>query len=341
MNAHLPRAQARYLARLCDVLAADGVDVDALLHRAGLPAGRFDDGQPGVPAGEIEAFVTAYRRLTGRTDLGVRQGQLIKMNAHELMGYGMISCRCLDEMLRFVSRHYHLMTETFHLRHLRTADGAETLYTPALAMPLEALRFHLEALAVAHQNQVQLIHGRVSYDIHLSMPPPPHMHLYREMSPVRFHFDERALPGVRVAMPRELLERPMPLHDPRTLRQVEDSLPRAPRRLPDAGGWGEFVRMLLREAGSAPLSLPQLARHVGVSARHVQRHLKDERLKYRDLVRQARIELACRLLQLPGVTVSQAAARTGFSDAASFGRAFKREAQRSPGQYRRLRGLPG
>lgn len=335
----MPRAPVRYFASLCDALAADGFAAGALMRGAGLPAARFDDGQPGLLVAEIEAFVTACRRLTGRTDLGWRMGRLIKMTSHELMGYGMISCRNLDEMLRFVSKHYHLMTETFHLRHLRTADGAETLYTPALALPAETLRFHLESVAVAHQHQVQLIHGDAAYDIHLSMPKPPHLQRYRELGPVRFHFNERALPGVRVITPRELLQRPMPLHDARTLRQVEESLPRAPRRLPEAGGWGEFVRMLLRDAGSVPPSLPQLARHVGVSARHIQRCLKDEAVQYRDLSRQARIDLACQLLQVPGATVSQVAARTGFSDAASFGRAFKRVAQVSPGQYRQQRGL--
>ena len=112
-------------------------------------------------------------------------------------------------------------------------------------------------------------------------------------------------------------------------------------------------------ASDVPRLLQALRSQDPAARVEAERQLEDRHLEHQGLVREPSaaaapylIDLladthapdrlvACRLLQLPGVTVSQAAARTGFSDAASFGRAFKREAQRSPGQYRRLRGLPG
>lgn len=340
MNAPAKRISVRYFASLRDALLERGMDLEPLFRMAGLPPTRFEADADGLLPLEVESFIAAYRRLTGRTDLGFDLGLLIKMTSHDLLGYGMLSCRNFEELLGLVSRHYHLMTEAFKLRYVRSGAVGEAVYTPAIAMPLEMMRFHIEAVAVSHQNQMQMMFGPVDYDIHMGMAPPPHAARYLALSPVRFHFDERALPGVRVVMPRELLQRPLPLHDARTVRQIEQRLERQAPRMPDGDkGWGDYITMLLREAEGAQITLETLAQRTRVSARTIDRHLKKENLQFRDLVQQVRFEQARAWLRQPGATVAQVALRSGFSDAANFGRAFKRAMGVSPGEYQR--GEPG
>lgn len=332
------RVPARYFVMLRDHLQAQGVDTAKLLQMAGIPVDRFDERESTLTPAEVEAFFTSARRLTGRTDLGFEMGSLIKMTSHDLLGYGMLSCGTIDQMLQLVARHYHLMTETFTFRYQRTAQGAEVLYTPALPMPLEILRLYYELLALAHVNQIQLMLGKdhPPYDIYLSMPEPAHIKRYAALAKVRAHFGETSLPGVRVLMGRDLLDMPCPLANPRIAHEVDERCSALGQRPPSSDtGWGDYVRMMLRESEGSTLTLEELARRIKVSARTIDRHLKKEALNFRDLSQQVRFERARELLSVESNTVVQVALRLGFSDAANFSRAFRREVGVSPSEFQR------
>jgi AraC-like DNA-binding protein len=336
------RVPVRYFALLRDALQADGVDTAQLLRTAGIEAARFEQREGTLLPSEVESFIATAKHLTGRSDLGFEMGRLIKMTSHDLLGLGMLSCRNLDEVLRLVARHYHLMTEVFTFRYRRSPGFGETVYTPAMAMELETLRFWCEALAVAHHTQLQLMLGdRLgTYAIYLSIPEPPHLTRYGAMRPAIIHFDESALPGVRVVMSAEQLDVPLPLADPRGLQQIDERCEALGQRSATRDGeWGSYVTMMLREARGELVTLEDLARQINVSARTVDRHLKKEHLQFRDLAQQVRFERACELLIAPGATVAHVALALGFSDAANFRRAFRRVRGMSPSEYQQ-RAMP-
>lgn len=341
MSTPAPRVAARYFVLLADLLREQGADVDAILRAAGLDARRLGPSDAWLQPDEVERLITAARAATGRTDLGFELGRRIKMTSHDLLGYGMLSCRSFDEVLRLVARHYHLMTETFTLRYQRAGAGVgEAVYAPALAMPAGVLHFYEEVLAMAHHHQVGLMLGSdvPGHDYHLSLPEPPHVARYASLAPARFHFGSGTLPGVRVVMGADLLDRPLPLGNPRLMREIDERCRAIGRRPPAAdSGWGEYVKMMLREARGELLTLAELAQRVRVSARTIDRHLKKEQLQFRNLARQVQIERACELLAAPGTTVAQVALELGYSDAANFSRAFRRELGMPPGDYQQQR----
>ena len=180
---------------------------------------------------------------------------------------------------------------------------------------------------MAHHNQTRLFFGSEvpAYDFYLSMPEPAHIKRYDAFAPVRFHFDPATLPGLRVIMGADLLDRPLPFANPRMVEDVDQRCAAIGQRPPTSDeGWGDYVRMVLRQAQGDLTTLDDLARHAGVSARTVDRHLKKVGLQFRDLAQQVRFERACALMTAPTATVAQVAADLGFSDAANFSRAFRR-----------------
>lgn len=336
------RMPTRYFMPLLDQLRRERVDVDQLLRMAGLTAAQFEARDATLQPAQVESFIASARRLTGRTDLGFESGRLIQQTMHELLGYGMLSCRNLDEVMRLVVRHYHLMIETFQLRYRRVGAGTgEAMYTPATSMLLETLRFYLEMLAMAHYNQARLFLGAdmPAFDITLSMPEPPHVARYRALAPVRFHFDPHALPGVRVVMGAEMLDRVLPLANARVVEDVDERCATLGHRPPTGDeSWSDYISMMLRQAQGDLVTLDDLARHLNLSARTIDRHLKKEDLQFRDLAQQVRFERACELLAEPSATVAQVAADLGFSDAANFSRAFRRVIGVAPGEYQKRGG---
>jgi AraC-like DNA-binding protein len=337
------RFPTRYLVPLLDQLRRQGVDVEPLLRAAGLDAARFEARDATLQPAEFEAFVASARRVTGRADLGFEAGRLVQQTMHELLGYGMLGCRNLDEVLRLVGRHHHLILETFAFRYRRVGAGAgEVNYTPAIGMSQETLHFYLELMAMADHNQVRLFFGGEvpAYDFYLAMPEPAHVKRYDAFAPARFHFDPAALPGLRVVLGADLLGRVLPFANPRMVEDIDERCAAIGQRPPASDeGWGDFVNMMLRQARGDLTTLDALARHVGLSARTIDRHLKKEGLQFRDLAQQARFERACELMTASTATVAQVAADLGFSDAANFSRAFRRVVGMAPGEFRRRSGL--
>ncbi|WP_162374508.1 helix-turn-helix domain-containing protein [Pseudoxanthomonas sangjuensis] len=333
------RVPVRYLVLLRDWLQAHGVDTVALLRMADIASAKFDQRDAALEPMEVEAFIASARQLTGHSDLGFELGRLIKMTSHDLLGYGMLSCRNIDEVMRLVMRHYHLMTETFSFRYQREPAGAgEVVYAPTIAMPLEMLRFYLETLAVAHDNQLRSMLGGSGggLDIFVSMPPPPHIARYRALAPTRFHFDEGSLPSVRVVMGPDVLDHPLPFADVHQMREIDrrcEAMGQRPRST--SQDWVEYLRMMIRQSDGQAPTLESIAQSNRVSPRTIDRYLRRENLSFRELLQQVRFERACELLLGSDTTVSQIAVRLGFSDSANFGRAFRRAIGVTPTEYRR------
>ncbi len=333
MSAGDKRVPARYFTLLLDELRAQGQDIARLLQLAGIDDADLRRAEARLTLAQIDALVAAGRRLSGRTDLGFEMGALIKMTSHDILGYGMIGSRSVDQMLRLASRYYHLMNELFTLRYRREADVGEALYSPVTAMPPQMLHFVLEALAVAHHKQMQLLLGAAlrPYDIVLGMPTPAHYARYASLAPARVRFDAQTMPGVRVRMRAQMLDHALPLASQAVVEQVIERCEALTRRpTPDGGGWGTFVTMMLSEAHGERLTMEDIARRLQVSVRSVERNLKKEGLQFRDLAQRVLMVRARDLLDEPGATVAQVAERLGFSDAANFSRAFRRCTGRSP-----------
>jgi AraC-like DNA-binding protein len=337
------RVPTRYFVILLDALQAQGTDTAQLLSMAGIDETRFRRADASLMPTQIEALIAAARRLTGRTDLGFEAGSRIKMTSHDLLGYGMIGCRDFDQLLRLVSRYYHLMNELFTLRYRRTLELGEALYSPVAAMPLETLRFMMEALSLAHHNQMRLLLGSAlePYDMVLGMPRPRHHARYDALAPARVRFDEQAMPGVRVLMGSVLLNQPLPLASQAVVQQVSERLEALSRRpTPEAGGWSSFIRMMLTEAHGELLTLDDIGQRLNVSGRTVDRNLKKEGQQFRDIAQRVYMARARAMLEKPGTTVAQVAERLGFSDAANFSRAFRRYTGTTPTHYQQAAATP-
>jgi AraC-like DNA-binding protein len=106
----------------------------------------------------------------------------------------------------------------------------------------------------------------------------------------------------------------------------------------DAAKVEEAMRFM-RDSAARPLSVPEIARHVGMSASHFAHRFRElARLSPMRYLRQVRLEGARSLMLSEGMRPSEAAPRVGFESAAHFSREFKRTYGASPAEYvRRLR----
>ena len=109
----------------------------------------------------------------------------------------------------------------------------------------------------------------------------------------------------------------------------------------------QYVRRALRagaQSGSSITELPkmnELANDLHISVRTMIRHLEQQATSYRQIIDDIQKARATELLQVSEMKISEISNRLGYSDAANFGRAFRRWFGVSPGQYRRTLGCRG
>jgi AraC-like DNA-binding protein len=95
----------------------------------------------------------------------------------------------------------------------------------------------------------------------------------------------------------------------------------------------DYVRGSL---SSGTCSIEHCATKLGTSVRTLQSQLSEGHLKFSDILERQRIELARTYLEEKELSLDDVAARLGYSEQSSFGRAFKRWTGSTPQRYRAL-----
>ncbi len=81
-------------------------------------------------------------------------------------------------------------------------------------------------------------------------------------------------------------------------------------------------------------TIDQVASHLNISARTLQRKLKDEGNTYKELIDELKLDFAISYLNQPELHISEIAYLLSYADASAFNRSFKRWTGKTPGEYR-------
>lgn len=332
-----PPAPARYYAMLCDIVAALGVDVPALLRAARIAPAEIRARDGVLSARQVEALVAHAGAMAGRDDLGFELGRRIKLSSHDILGYAMISSSTLDQAFRLCARYYPLITPTFRVRYERGVSHATYHFDPIIPMSPDTLRFHTETIVAATHEALVALLGRHlrPYDLHICGLAPAHRRRYRALVPARVRFDSGSLPGSRFVIETAQVDRPLPMADPGAVAMAEARCAALLQHITQSGSVAGWVEMMLREAHDGLPTLGELAHVLRITPRTLDRRLRREGHGFLELSNRVRHERACELLRRRDSTVTQAAYELGYRDVANFSRAFRRLQGTSPGEFQR------
>ncbi|NBB35153.1 AraC family transcriptional regulator ligand-binding domain-containing protein [Pseudomonas kielensis] len=98
----------------------------------------------------------------------------------------------------------------------------------------------------------------------------------------------------------------------------------------------ELVQQLIRSfMPDGRATIEQIASHLNISTRTLQRQLEDEGTTFQDLLSSTRQAMASRYLLDSNISISQLADLLGYSDQSAFSRAFQRWHGQSPREWRK------
>lgn len=328
---------ARYYALLGARLFEMGVDVPGLLRDAQIKPEILQAADGQLTAEQVDLLVRLAAQRTQRSDLGFELGRQIKLSTHDILGYAMLSAQTLDMALRLVARYFSLITPTYSMQYRSHANHIEVSVRPSLSLTAEVIAFHQETIAVAYYETMKILLAGVppSCSIYLSIDPPPHAERYRELSAATVHFSQTGLPGARIVFGKDLVDRPLAMADQNTVKMAEARCTEMLNSIVNRSSLSDWAYMMLREAADGQPSLEELAGILNLSPRTLERRLFLQSTSFREIARKARHETACALIKAGRLNITQIAYHLGYTDAANFTRAFRRESGISPNEYRK------
>src|SRR3989338_7620040 len=162
-------------------------------------------------------------------------------------------------------------------------------------------------------------------------PEPPTLDSYRETFACPLQF---AASDYGIVLPRSLARAPLIQANPplqNLLRQHAEALL---ARLPSEGLSARVVALLGEQLARGEPDRSELARHLHLSERTLQRRLADEGCNYQQLLNDTRQQLAEQHLSTGDLPAAEIALLLGYSEPSVFFRAFRQWTGLTPGEYR-------
>ena len=307
----------------------------AVLRRAGLPMGLFEQSRILLTTGEMFGLYSAIQEVSGDHAIGLKLGSEERIERYSPTCIAALYSRSYHDALERIARYKRLTCP----EEIRIAGGrkecaiefvwllAEQAEPPALidmcfAWILTIGRRGTGRSVIPLRVEFKRAEAnRGLYENHFGCP-------------VKFGARHNKL-----VLSSEDIAQSFLTHNPDLLELVAPQLEAELREQIADKSLKEQVKAILKKflAGQRP-RLEDVARELRVSARTLQRRLLAEKLKFQSLVEEARREMAQHYLLQSSLELNETAYLLGYEDPNSFIRAFHQWEGTSPNQWRSARG---
>ena len=323
---------AVWVKGIAGVLAAEGLDVCALLAAAAIDPAALDDPGARVSTEKISRLWEFAAEQSGNLAIGLAQNMAARPASFDVVGYTMMSCANLLGALERLIRYLLILSDALTMTLGQESGGYRVtfeLFGGNRPVPRQRVEFILvSVIGFCHW-----ISGRVFYplSVELPYPVPADPAPYRNAFGSRISFDA-ARSSLLFAHADVTL--PLPTSNP-VLAELHDRFAGEYLRRFDHSQTSYRAReVIIRRLPDGEPRRDQVACELNMSERTLQRRLDAEATSFVELLDNTRRELAHQYLSRLHLSLAQAAYLLGFADQSSFFRACRRWFNLSPGRYR-------
>ena len=326
------RTSATWVKGITDMLAAEGLDVRALLADAGIDGAALGSLGGRVPTEQISRLWELAAERSGNPAIGLKQHHVARPASFDVVGYTMMSCADLRGAYERLRRYLLILSDALTMTLSEERDKYRitfALFGGNRPVPRQRIEFILASLtALCRWISAREVHPVA---VELSYPRPADIAPYREAFSCPVAFD--AANNCLVYALADLTV-PLPTSNPLLAAQHERFAAEYLRHFDQAQTSYRAREVVIRRLPDGEPRREHVAGELGMSERTLQRRLEEESTSFGDLLDNTRRELAEQYLSRLHLSLAEAAYLLGFQDQSSFFRACKRWFEVSPGQYR-------
>ena len=268
--------------------------------------------------------------------LGLEIGQGLQAHHAGLLGYLVMHSSTLGQALlrfhRFQPLLHNLVPTEFKLEEDRLIFAWGTAR--------KSTRLSDEVFGAALLKLLRDITGDVSLSpllIKQQWPEPPHVNLYKDFFCCDFEFHS---PSNEVHFPKKIISLPISTQDPHLLSLMESQASALIEAFPCHDNFFDLVKnAILKVLQDGPPTAAVVCKYLDTSERTLYRYLGDRGIKFSDIVRSVRFELAKSYLTDSSISLNEIAMILGYSDQSVFTRAFKQWSGVAPLNWRKTKML--
>jgi AraC-like DNA-binding protein len=328
-----PTISIRYIVRLLELAERDGANAAELLAGAGLDP--IVEDQP-----DVRVATDRYYRLwavtmaaLGDPSFPMRLAGIMDTASFDALGFAVITSATYGDALERIQRYLPFVTDGASWAIERGARSATLTFTQH-GEPTAAHR-HVDAFSLAH---LVIVGRRLTAtpwqldEVRFRHAEPDDTRALAEFFAAPLRFDAAT---TSLHLPAHVLDLPLAKANPSMAAFFDRHIESVLARTHPEHGFVTSVRRLMAESlVRHACSLEALARQLAMSPRTLRRRLGEQGVTYSALLDQVRRDLAAQHLRDRRLSVGEIAFALGYSEPATFHRAFRRWTGVTPAAYR-------
>lgn len=320
-----------YLAYIEDYLQSLGLDSAPLFRTLGIdPTGA--DRHARV---DVESFAQAMlgaARISGRPGFFLELGARIPILAHGNLGAALMACRDVGMVFSLIERYSAIVLAFVRISVHDLGREVAVEYQTTSPRPDMNIAI-MEAFIGTTGYNLSLLTDQPIKPLRaeLSHKAPAHAALYEDVAGCTVRFDA----GVnRLTFSRSQFDIPLKTANALNQRFMVQECEAELRKVQSHARLADRIREILSLYLEQSPSISFVADRLHTSERTLRRHLDEEGVNFRDLLKKIRHETACYYLGNTHMRIEQIAQKLGYAETANFRKAFKEDTGLSPRQWR-------
>lgn len=335
-NVNEPTFSARFASDLIAYATERGADRAALTALTRLPRDAMNRDDVRIPCSAMARVWAAAIEQTGDANLAMNLGISRFFGADRTPSLIMAASSTVLEAFELAAHYSVLIADVMAVEIGEVDDILYVEYQPKPAWEAQPRVVQLDCLAIAYVGAVSSLKRLVGTHhspslLSVTFASPANVMTWFEVFDCSIDFGADAN---RIGFPADLKSRATTSGDPglkaALRRYADDLIATFTGESPVAG---RVKAVIVRDMAPRPPSLEAAARSLAMSARSLQRRLREEGHTYRGLLESVRIELSERYLLAGERSLDEVAYLTGYADTSSFVRAFKRRKGSPPRRF--------
>jgi AraC-like DNA-binding protein len=310
------------------------VDVDAVAAAAGLDLASLENVESRIERGVWTATWRALGEAVGDPAIAFHLAGSIPFGAFDVLDYIVVSSATVRDALTRAADYWALIHDHTTVRLIDTPAGLAFEYR-LVNDRVGASTYSAETAFVCVLDRLKMATGVAWTPISVRFAHrcvgDPAEYEKKFGCPVVFESDVN-----EIVLPPGYDATPMLRADPTLNNMLMQHAQSLLSRLPETDSFVEQVRaeIFAAMAGADP-TIERVAKRLALSARTLQRRLRENGVTFNALLDSVRSEMARRLLADRAMAIGEVGFLLGFSEVSAFHRAFRRWTGKTPGEFRR------